>query len=133
MSLQPHQDSPESAEKQLCISCMTPNDSSAHFCVKCGAPLTSYASTGPFESLFAEGSVYRSAAERPQKLVVVLGVWLIFGIMALASIFLILIGRDNGFAYLVFGAFLLPISVMMIWKTTQNYLARGKKDESHDA
>jgi hypothetical protein len=133
MTPEPHQEIPESAEKQLCVSCMAPNDPAAHFCAKCGAPLSSYASTGPFESLFAEGSVYRSAAERPQKLVVVLGIWLVFGLMALAGILLIVIGRETGFGYLVAGAFMLPISIMMIWKTTRNYLARGTKDESRDA
>ena len=132
-AMEPNQDIPETEEKQLCVGCMAPNEPSAHFCVKCGAPLSSYAATGPFESLFAEGHVYRQAAERPQKLVVVLGVWLIFGMMALAGLLLISIGRDTGFGYLVAGAFMLPISVMMIWKTTRNYMARGKNSEHHDA
>src|SRR3954451_837470 len=70
--------SPESEEKQLCLSCMAPNEPTAHFCAKCGAPLSSYASTGPFESLFSEGAVYRQAAERPRSFIVVLGIWLIF-------------------------------------------------------
>ena len=131
--MEPYQDLPQADEKQLCVGCMAPNEPGAHFCVKCGAPLSSYAATAPFESVFAEGHVYRSAAERPQKLVVVLGIWLIFGMMALAGILLIVIGRDTGLMYLVAGAFMVPVSVMMIWKTTRNYLARAKKDESHDA
>ena len=32
-------------EKQLCVSCMFPNEPAAHFCAKCGAPTSSYAST----------------------------------------------------------------------------------------
>src|SRR3954464_15103851 len=81
------QSNPEVAEeKQLCANCMFPNYPEAHFCAKCGAPLSSYASTGPFESLFAEGHIYRQATEQPRKLVVVFGIWLIFGIPALAFI-----------------------------------------------
>ena len=119
----------EADEKQLCVSCMFPNEPSAHFCTKCGAPLSSYAATGPFEHLFAEGHVYRQAAERPRSLIVVLGIWLIFGTMALASLVVVLIGRDMGIGYTAFGAFILAISVVLIWKTTRNYLARGKADE----
>ena len=122
----------EADEKQLCISCMFPNEPSAHFCAKCGAPLTSFASTGPFEHLFAEGHVYRQAAERPHKLIVVLGVWFIFGMMATAGMVLVITGRDMGILYTAFGALMVVFSVALIWKTTRNYLARGKTDTKHD-
>src|SRR6516162_1962936 len=98
-SEEPNQETPEAVEKQLCVSCMAQNEPSAHFCAKCGAPLTSYASTGPFESIFAEGSAYRAAAERPQKLVVVLGIWLIFGPMALAGLLMVAMMRSAGFIF----------------------------------
>ena len=135
MPSEPDQSSqpPEEAdEKRLCVGCMFPNDPAAHFCAKCGAPLTSYAATGPFESLFAEGHVYRQAAERPRSMVVVLGVWLIFGMIALAGLVLVFMGRDMGIGYTAFGALMLAFSVVLIWKTTRNYLARGKTDEKHD-
>ncbi len=120
-------------EKQLCVSCMAPNDPAAHFCAKCGAPLSSYASTGPFEHLFAEGHVYRQAVERPRRFIVVLGVWLIFGTMALAGVAVVFIGREMGFQYFLAGAFFLAISLLMIWKTTRNYFARPRVDEKRDA
>ena len=136
MPSEPEQ-SPESPadanEKQLCVSCMFPNESAAHFCAKCGAPMSSYAATGPFESLFAEGHVYRQAAERLRSFVVVLGIWLIFGMMALVGVALLFIGREVGIQYVVVGAFLLPISVVMIWKTTRSYLARPRPEERRDA
>lgn len=128
--------SPEPAtdgdEKQLCVSCMAPNEPSAHFCAKCRAPLSSYASTGPFESVFAEGAVYRQAAERPRSLIVVLGVWLIFGIIGLAGLVMIVMGRDMGIGTMAFGACMLAISVALIWKSTRNYLARPRSDKPHD-
>ena len=123
----------DSNEKQLCVSCIFPNEPAVHFCAKCGAPMSSYAATGPFESLFAEGHVYRQAAERPRSFVVVLGIWLIFGMMALVGVALLFIGREVGIQYVVVGAFLLPISVVMIWKTTRSYLARPRPEERRDA
>lgn len=130
------QTSAEVEEKQLCVSCAFPNEPVAHFCAKCGAPLTSYASTGPFEQLLAEGAVYRQAAERPRSLVVVLGVWLIFGMMALFSLAVLMISRGSSFLGAVFGACLLVFSVVMIWKTTRNYLTRkqikGESDGQSD-
>jgi hypothetical protein len=79
-------------------------------------------------SLFAEGHVYRQAAERPRKLIVVLGVWLIFGTLALAGVSLMLMRENIG----VFGIFTLVISVVLIYKSTRNYLSRGRAAEKQD-
>lgn len=119
-------------EKQLCLSCVFPNEPSAHFCSKCGAPLSSYAATGPFEQLFAEGHIYRQAAERPRRLIVVLGIWLIFGMMGLTGFGVALAGRDMGFGFRALGGLMMAVSVVLVWKTTRNYLTRSKVDVEHD-
>ena len=130
---------PESDAKQLCVSCMAPNEPDAHFCAKCGAPLSSYASTGPFESLFAEGAVYREAADRPRSLVVVLGIWLIFGLMVVAGIAFTAFGLIGfgpsllGGLWSLVGVFLLAVGLKMIFKTTRNYLARKQIAKKNDA
>ena len=116
-------------EKQLCINCMLPNGLSAHFCAKCGAPLTSYAATGPFEHLFAEGHVYRQATERPQRFIVVLGIWLIFGMLTLAGLALVALGREADLFQVVIGALFVAISLVMIVKTTRNYFRKGRGDK----
>jgi predicted amidophosphoribosyltransferase len=54
----------ETKERELCISCLEENEPGAHFCRHCNTPLTSYAATAPFESLFAEGDFWRKAASR---------------------------------------------------------------------
>jgi len=131
MSIEPHQDLPEAAEKQLCLSCMAPNDAAAHFCAKCGAPMSSFASTGPFEHLFAEGAVYRQAAERPRSFVVVLGVWFIFGCVALIAVFMMAVMPFV--PSFVFGGFMLLIALMMIWKTTRSYFANRQAHRDTDA
>jgi len=88
--------------------------------------MSSYAATGPFEHLFAEGHVYRQATEKPRKFIVVLGVWIIFGMMAIGGAAMLLIGRNTGIQNVVAGALILPISLIMIWKTTRSYLTRPR-------
>lgn len=123
----------ESNEKKLCLSCMFPNDPDVHFCAECGAPMTSYAATGPFEHIFAEGYVYRQAAERPRKFIVVLGVWLIFGTLALGGAVLLFMGLDMSFVEMLVGAFFLLISAVMIAKTTRSYFTRPRPNKNGDA
>jgi hypothetical protein len=98
-----------------------------HFCRDCGSPLSSHAAFGPFEHLFAEGHIYRRATEQPQKLIVVAGIWLIFGPMALSSAFLSFSEWQQGSR---FGpglmVLLLPISLILIIKSTANYIARKR-------
>ena len=128
MSENPHSNpdaDQETEEQELCTQCMTGNRPNSHFCRKCGAPLSSYAATGPFESLFAEGHVYRKAAEQPQHLIVVLGMWVIFGIMALAGVMIAVMSWDMGSRFGVLaGIGLLAVSAFLIGKTTKNYRNR---------
>jgi hypothetical protein len=53
-------------EVELCISCLGPNTPGTTFCRHCGTPLTSYAATGPFESILAEGDLWRKAIGGPR-------------------------------------------------------------------
>jgi heme/copper-type cytochrome/quinol oxidase subunit 1 len=132
---------PESEETQLCLSCLAPNEISAHFCVKCRAPLSFHASTGPFERLFAEGFVYRHAAQRPRNLIVVMGVWLIFfpmmlmGLSGMADMSYLGLTQDRSVTGRVFGALVsfavAAVSGAMIWKTTQNFLAGRQMKRLH--
>jgi hypothetical protein len=139
MSSDTPQTLPELEAEQLCISCLAPNKPSAHFCSKCGAPLSSYATIAPFEHLFAEGFIFRQATERPRNVITVLGVWLMFGTQALAIIlFLIEFFRGgivNGrgvdsvdIIMIILGAGVLVFSLMMIWKTTRSYLTAKKTE-----
>ncbi len=126
-------ESGEGEEKALCASCMAPNEPSTHFCAKCGAPMSPYAATGPFESLFAEGHVCRQAAEKPRSLIVVLGIWLLFGMTAVGGATMLFLRQETGIQSVVLGAFLLPVSLLMIWKTTRNYLAHRPGAKPHES
>ena len=114
-------------EHELCPQCLTGNIPGTHFCRDCGSPLSSHAAFGPFEHLFAEGHIYRRATEQPRKLIVVAGIWLLFGPTAFSSAFL-------GFSEWQQGSrlgpglmgLLLPVSLILIIKSTANYIA-GKR------
>lgn len=122
---------PEADEQQLCVRCLAPNALSANFCVQCSAPLTAYASTGPFEHILAEGAVYREAARQPKKLIVVIGVWLIFGMLFFGGTILASSTFDLPGRFL--GVLLLLISLSMIWQTTRNYFSRPRQRPPEDA
>jgi hypothetical protein len=123
-------DSDTQAENELCPRCLTPNELLSHFCKKCGRPLSSYAATGPFESIFAEGDLYRQASEKPRSFIIVVGMWLIFGIFAMFGTAMIILGREDGVLFTGFGAFFLMISLVLLGKTTTNYFREKKRNET---
>lgn len=106
-------------EQELCPQCLEQNRPGTNFCWNCGAPLSAYAATGPFERLFAEGNAYRRATEQPRRPIVVLGIWLIFGIGALTGIG-IAIGSP-GVSSILTGTAMAAFSGFIIAKTTRNY------------
>ena len=121
-----NQQEEEPLEKQLCTSCATPNNPSANFCIKCGAPVSSLAMITPFERLFAEGFIYRQAAEHPRNLIAVLGIWFLFGMMALAGLMIAILAINMGtnvvaFVGVAIGIAITVVSMIMIFKTTRNY------------
>ena len=94
----------------------------------------------PFERLFAEGFIYRQAAHRPRRLITVLGVWFIFGMMASGGLMIMIMASQSTGGGLVatiigvvFGAAILSVSFVMIWKTTRNYLTRNEINHKTDA
>ena len=129
----------------LCPNCMSANHPRAHFCVKCGAPLTSYAVIAPLERVYATGHVYRKATSKPGSFIVLLGMWLIFapGIPFLLA-FLFgklgemlasggngIVGRSSGWGEIaiivtMLGG-MLVLDVAILFKVTRNYLRAKKK------
>jgi len=90
-----------------------------HFCGECGAPIGGLAAINPFESIFARGYVYRAAAERPCKLLTVVGIWLLFLPGAFYCLIL-LSGPGFGFEDLSILAFF-AIEISLVVRVTHNY------------
>ena len=83
--------------------------------------------------MFAEGHVYRKAAETPQSLFVVLGMWVIFGSMALAGGFVTSMAWGAGDRMIVLaGIASMVFSITIIYKTTANFSKKKSTVEAKD-
>ncbi|WP_367873991.1 hypothetical protein [Luteolibacter sp. Populi] len=124
--------------RDICLNCMAPYGPLMDFCAGCGAPLTSFASTQPFERTLAEGYAYRQAVESPRKLIVVAGIWLIFVPMAIAGAGLLTNVRWQSFpgspesAFAACGSLArLAVSGIIIARTTWAYYSgKSRRRES---
>ena len=119
----------------LCPSCGKLCSADAQFCPSCRSPITSYASTGPYESIFAEGAAYRSAFNSPSKPIVVIGVWLLFGPAAFSAPIILFdcLPRISEFevsdiCLIILGAVYSLGGGYILYQTTKNYL---KNKASH--
>ena len=76
-------------EHELCFSCLKENEPGIHFCKHCHTPLTSYATTGPIERMYAFGDFARKAVRHPKRwirtlawlLIISIGSAILFGML----------------------------------------------------
>lgn len=132
-AMESHANGEEAGEQQLCLCCIAPNEPDSHFCVKCGAPLTSYAATGPIESIYAEGYACRQAVEKPRSFIVVLGIWCVFAPAALMGVSILSSLRDWQWKEIAMGLCYTVVPIIIIWKTTRRYMMREIPHAEHDA
>lgn len=114
----------------VCQSCLQENNSEAINCRFCNAPLILSGNSDPVRGLPNEGYAYSKAVEGKPKLVVLIGVWVMFfplllitGYSALSVIF-----TDIGGGSLAFIIFWVSIaafifSFAMLYRVTKNYLS----------
>ena len=74
----PTEEERDSFENELCIHRVQPNAPLVKFCRHCRAPLHPLAAINPFERIYATGFIWRTAAQKPHRLIVVIGVYLYF-------------------------------------------------------
>ena len=67
-------------EQIACPHCLTINHPLSYFCITCMTPLTSHAAIDPLYRIYAQGNTYQKAAAKPTNFLVVLGMWLLFGL-----------------------------------------------------
>jgi hypothetical protein len=135
---------PESSD--LCPKCQQAIAPGSDFCGHCGLPLTMQATTSPYESILAEGFAYREATSRPQKPIVVIGMWLLLGptflftivadvfiLIHLPQMFREMRGVEDCIQLLVI-LIIMPIWTFVIgailYKTTKNRERYKRKDET---
>src|SRR6478735_8409081 len=96
-----------SQNEVVCPKCLLANAATAAFCADCGAPIGMVAAIDPIQQIQAEGFAYRSAVEGPPKLIIVVGMWLLFGPIVLAWPFVL----SSGFGSSPAGIFFTLLSV----------------------
>ena len=112
----------DSKKNALCSVCLEANLPGKHFCQKCGAPLSSYATTAPLEQIYSLGWMYRRALSQPPRLIVVLGIWLILGPTFLwAALHIMWLG--HGFwLNTIIAVFWTGLSGVILCCVTKNYI-----------
>ncbi|MBS1794565.1 MAG: hypothetical protein JSS81_11960 [Acidobacteria bacterium] len=128
----------------VCLSCLTPNAPADTECRRCRASLKSGSSLDPLQTIRDEGALFRKAVDGPPKLIVVIGVWVLFGPWILVIIaleyWLIAIGPDLvGVIFMLAGAALFIFAAKMLYSTTSKYLraknapSTGDDDRASDS
>ena len=136
----------DEGEDIVCPHCIEPIGQFDHFCSHCDRPVTTHASTDPLGQVYASGHAYRNATSGRPKLIVVLGIWLIFGPQVLLLMFFayyisyytlnsIIVHEFGPYSYtqnvsdgwilqilkLLLMLALLVLYVAILWQTTRNY------------
>ena len=115
----------QNIDKVVCQSCLHENKPGAAFCEKCNAPVGQHATTDPVQSAIAEGRSLSDGINRPVKLIIVIGIWLLFVpyVFIYLTIASVSIRDGDIFNPFAIGFGLLGIAFgFLIVKTTRNYL-----------
>jgi hypothetical protein len=113
------------------------NQQFAAFCHRCGTPIGTTATLDPLHVIQAEGHLLRKAIEGRPKLVVLVGVWLLFlpalVVSALYAVNLITAHSSRAdFVFFWCSVGLAYLSVVILWRVTKNYFtmpAKWKEEE----
>jgi len=120
----------------LCMTCLAPAEKLQHFCDQCGSPLTSHAAIDPVGQVRSVGSMVSKATSAPPRRIVLIGIWLIFGVPVVLMAFLFgTLGPPDSYGLLDFvlrivlllGVLGLYIAILV--KTTRNYFRRKNEAE----
>jgi len=141
-------DSPESEANEqsseagvVCTACLETNPPHIDYCARCGAPLNSLVAFNPFDQTLVEGFAYRRAVDGPPSRIILIGIWLLF---APTILFLPLafstrdLGNDTSdgvgllFERVYFAAYFV-MAVIILYRTTANYISKRKKHEPGSA
>ena len=136
---EPTEQSPDAGV--VCTACLTPNPPHINYCSKCGALLNSLAAFNPFDQTLVEGFAYRRAVDGPPSKIILIGMWLLFGPSILLVPFVFansqLGNPGTGFlgyvvAHAYFAGYLI-ISIIILYRTTANYISKRKINEPGNA
>ena len=119
-------------EGVLCPKCLLANSTVAAFCADCGAPIGMVSTIDPIQHIWAEGFAYRCAVDGPPKLIIVVGIWLIFGPTLLVHPLSFFSSRSNDAGSVL--VVLLEIAfATILYRTTKNYIVKSRLAKERSA
>jgi hypothetical protein len=87
-----------------------------------------------FQSPAMINELPKAGSKHPQKLIIVLGVWLFFGSFAFMAVVLAIAGLySNNIKSFILGALVLLFFLAIIWMVTRNYFASKRTHGRRDA
>ncbi len=111
-----------SNQNKSCPSCLTGNSISATFCSKCGLPIGVYVNLDPVSQIKSQGHLFREATNKPRSLIILLGLWIYFG-LTIFEMSLVILFSDLDFHFLTDVLFvgIVVVSCLILHKATKNY------------
>ena len=121
------QSDPEGDEGVLCPKCLLSNSPAAAFCSDCGAPIGIVSAIDPIQHIYAEGFAYRSAVDGPPKLIIVIGMWLMFFPPLVGTLMLVFLATSYRLAMGLFSLSLAVMSAVILYRVTRNYIVKTRQ------
>ncbi len=116
-------------ECTVCPACAALIGINEVFCPECGAPISLLANTDPLQRIYTEGYMYRKAVETKPKLIVVIGIWIIFAPVVVGAIGIVISiifsGMGSGFGGFIFFWIAIALGVfsaVILFRVTKNYI-----------
>jgi len=106
----------------VCPSCLLSNHPASPFCADCGAPIGNYAAIDPIQRIYAGGFACRSAVTGPPKVIILVGMWLIFSPLLVIEYYCLTSEIHILEKIIYLGAFL--ISAAILFRVTLNFIAK---------
>jgi len=110
----------------VCPKCLLSNSASAAFCAACGAPIGMVATIDPIQHIHAEGFAYRAAIDGPPNRIVLIGMWLVFGSMALMGPGVLIGGSGMPLIQVIIFNLVSVCSIVILYRTTRNYIVKTR-------
>ncbi len=130
--VEPAVNEPPDETPSLCGRCLSENPPGADFCQECGRPLTMFATVDPIKSIWSRGWAWRQAAwGRSVSLTVLIGMWLLFGPVAVACIVATVanIGDGSDGVPIALGGLALSIlPALLLYRVTRHYVRHRHRD-----
>lgn len=113
----------ENEEGLVCSSCLFVNSPDATHCHECSVPIDG---VDALQRIRSVGFTPRSTVESPPKLVILIGVWMIFAPAVLLTPFLLYFEKVQGFVATVWSSCVMVGSVCILYYATKHHVDRSR-------